>query len=115
MMRKLLCLVAALSSVATIAAAPPRPDLTDTFKFDRYLRRTKHPLTVKLIAAGAGGTNVPVTFGLACGEGDFAAGMLQPRIDGKAIPAQVDVLATWARDKSIRHALRSIELPLQAI
>ena len=51
----------------------------------------------------------PVTFSRIGAEGDFTKGMT-PLIDGKALPAQVDVLRR-APDGSIRHALVSFVLP----
>ena len=79
---------------------------------DRELRRTKHPLTVKLIEwERTGGESVPVTLSVGCGEGDYPAGRLRPVLGGRALPAQVDVLATWPSDGSIRHALVSLVAP----
>jgi len=76
---------------------------------DRKLRRTKYPLTVKLIECrGAGGEAVPVTLSVGCGEGDWPVGRLCPVLGGKPMPAQVDVLATWPADGSIKHALVSL-------
>lgn len=56
--------------------------------------------------------NVPVTFSRIGAEGDFVDG-ITPMIDGKKLPAQVDVLRR-APDGSIRHALVSFLLPEMA-
>jgi len=83
-----------------------------TAKHDASLRRDRYPLTVKLIEfEGKGGTDVPVTLSVACGEGDYPKGQLCPVLNGRPVPAQVDVLATWPRDGSIRHALVSLVVP----
>jgi len=78
---------------------------------DRELRRSKHPLTVKLICQGATGQSAPVTLSIACGEGDYRVGKLCPVLDGKELPAQVNVLATWPGDQSVKHALISLIVP----
>jgi len=54
-------------------------------------------------------TNAPVTFSRIGADGDFTRG-ITPRIHGKKLPAQVDVLRK-APDGSIRHALVSFVLP----
>ncbi len=54
-------------------------------------------------------TNVPVTFSRIGADGDFTAG-ITPTINGRKLPAQVDVLRR-ADDGSIRHALVSFVLP----
>ena len=54
-------------------------------------------------------TNVPVTFSQVGAAGDFTKGMC-PVINGREVPAQVDVLRR-AADGSIRHALVSLVLP----
>jgi hypothetical protein len=93
-------------------AAQPKPGKSDTFELDTYLRRNSHPLTVKLIAHEAAAvTNVPVTMGIGCGEGDYSTGSLCPVLNGKNLPAQVDVLATWPTDGSIKHALVTVVIP----
>ncbi|MHC4404760.1 MAG: hypothetical protein ACYTG0_34345 [Planctomycetota bacterium] len=53
--------------------------------------------------------NTPVTFSRIGVDGDFTLGVT-PRIDGRKLPAQVDVLRR-APDGSIRHALVSFVLP----
>lgn len=78
---------------------------------DRDLRRGKYPLTVKLIGQGGAGKSAPVTLSIVCGEGDYIAGKLCPLIEGKELPAQVNVLATWPGDRSIKHALVSLIVP----
>ena len=113
-MARILSLAAALllSSVMTASGAEPKPGKSDTFELDRYLRRNAHPLTVKLIARDAQATtNVPVTMGIGCGEGDYPAGKLCPVLDGEGLPAQVDVMATWPADGSIKQALVSVIVP----
>ena len=93
-------------------AAMPAAGKTDTLEQDRYLRRLKHPLQVKVVeTAGEGGENVPLTLSVACGEGDYPAGALCPMLAGEPVPAQVDVLATWPGDGSVKHALVSLVLP----
>ena len=52
---------------------------------------------------------VPVTLSRVGCPGDFTEG-ITPLVDGRALPAQVDVLARNA-DNSIRHALVSFVLP----
>ena len=54
-------------------------------------------------------TNTPVTLSRIGADGHFTGG-ITPRIDGRKLPAQVDVLRR-ARDGSIRHALVSLVLP----
>jgi hypothetical protein len=54
-------------------------------------------------------TNVPVTLSRIGADGHFTRG-ITPRIDGRKLPAQVDVLRR-AGDGSIRHALVSFVLP----
>jgi len=54
-------------------------------------------------------TNVPVTFSRIGVDGDFTKGVT-PAINGRKLPAQVDVLR-HAGDRSIRHALVSFVLP----
>ncbi|MHC4717677.1 MAG: hypothetical protein ACYS5V_11955, partial [Planctomycetota bacterium] len=54
-------------------------------------------------------TNVPVTFSRIGADGHFTRG-IAPAINGRKLPAQVDVLRR-APDKSIRHALVSLVLP----
>jgi hypothetical protein len=54
-------------------------------------------------------TNVPVTFSRIGADGHFTKG-ITPMIDGRKLPAQVDVLRL-AGDGSIRHALVSFVLP----
>ncbi len=85
-------LIASLVCLLIIAAAPalaeesPASGKADTFELDKFLRRKAHPLTVKLIEhAGAAGTNVPVTFGIGCGEGDYQVGKLCPVLAGKPL------------------------------
>jgi len=53
--------------------------------------------------------NVPVTFSRIGAAGDFTEG-ITPAIDGRKLPAQVNVLR-HAPDGSIRHALVSLVLP----
>ena len=97
-----------LSATAFGAEEMPKPGKADTFELDRWMRRNKYPLTVKFIEhEGKGGKNIPVTFGLACGEGDFKPGQLSPALHADPSPAQVDVLSTWP-DGSIKHALVSL-------
>lgn len=59
---------------------------------------------------GLGG--VPVTFSRVGADGDFSRG-ITPTIDGRKLPAQVDVLRR-APDGSIRHGLVSLVLPQSA-
>ena len=108
-MRRLSVPIALLSLAASaFAGGPPAPTATDSFARDAWMCRKAHPLTVKLIEYGkTGGQNVPVTMAIGCGENDYAVGRLCPAIDGKPIPAQVDVLATWP-DGSIKHAMVSL-------
>jgi len=54
-------------------------------------------------------SGVPVTFSRIGADGDFTRG-ITPRIGGRRVPAQVDVLRRGA-DGSIRHALVSMVLP----
>ena len=102
-----------LSSMMIAIGAELMPGNSDTFELDKHLRRNKHPLTVKLIARDATktATNVPVTMSIGCGEGDFPAGKLCPVLDDEDLPAQVNVLATWPADGSIRHALVTVIVP----
>ncbi|MGD8240624.1 MAG: hypothetical protein PVH68_18860, partial [Armatimonadota bacterium] len=94
------------------AGEPPEAGRTDTSALDTHLRRERFPLTVKLIEhSGTGGQSVPLTCGIGCGQGDFPSGTLSPVLNGEAVPAQVNVLATWPRDGSVRHALVSLLLP----
>ena len=111
--RRILCAFGlALVMAGPALSQPPAPGKADTNELDTYLRRNEFPLTVKLIAVGGqAGTNVPVTMGIACGEGDYPVGKLCPVLNGKPIPAQVDVRATWPKDGSIRHALLSLIVP----
>jgi len=55
------------------------------------------------------GSDVPVTFSRVGCVGDFTDG-ITPIVDGRALPAQVDVLAR-NDDGSVRHALVSFVLP----
>ncbi|MCG3179108.1 MAG: hypothetical protein BIFFINMI_01439 [Phycisphaerae bacterium] len=94
------------------AGAMPPPGRADTFAQDTWLRRNRFPLRIKVIATdGKGGQNVPVTLSVACGQGDYPAGELCPMLGGEALAAQVDVLAAWPADKSIKHALVTVVLP----
>ena len=112
MQRLVLAIVVTWIAASAWASGPPAPTATDSFAHDAWMRRNAHPLTVKLIACGkTGGTDVPVTMAIGCGENDYAVGGLCPVIDGKPIPAQVDVLATWPGDGSIKHAMVSMIVP----
>jgi len=92
--------------------AQPMPGKSDTSELDTYLRRNRHPLTVKLIARhSTAAANIPVTMGIGCGEGDYPTGKLCPVLNGTDLPAQVDVLATWPADGTIRHALVTVIVP----
>jgi hypothetical protein len=94
------------------AADVPKPEKDNSFALDTWMRRNKYPLSIKVFATdGKGGQNVPITLSVACGEGDYPAGKLCPVLAGKPVPAQVDVLATWPADKSIKHALVTVVLP----
>jgi hypothetical protein len=53
---------------------------------------------------------LPVTLSRVGARGDFRTGVT-PLVDGRALPAQVDVLARH-EDGSIRHALVSFRLPV---
>ena len=65
--------------------------------------------TYENLAADRSFENVPVTFSRIGAEGDFIDG-ITPMINGKKLPAQVNVLRR-APDGSIRHALVSFLLP----
>ncbi len=108
-------LILALGTGLTVAADPgamPPPGKLDTFAQDTWLRRNKYPLQIKLSEAeGKGGQNVPIILSVACGEGDYPAGKLCPVLAGQRLAAQVDVLATWPSDKSVKHALVSLVVP----
>ncbi len=99
--------------MGTNVPAQPAPGKSDTLALDTYLRRDVHPLTVKLIPHDLARAvhDAPVTFGVGCGEGDHPAGKLCPVLNGRELPAQVDVLATWPSDGSIRHALVTVMVP----
>jgi hypothetical protein len=68
--------------------------------------------TYENLAADRTLANAPVTFSRIGAAGDFVDG-ITPMIDGKKLPAQVNVLRT-APDGSIRHALVSFLLPKTA-
>ena len=90
----------------------PKPAKDNSFEYDAYMRHTKYPLSIVLIETeGKDAKNVPMTLSVACGESDYPAGQLTPVLDGKALPAQLNVLATWPKGGSIKHALVSFVLP----
>ncbi len=62
--------------------------------------------------ANRGLADAPVTFSRIGGEGDFTEG-ITPLIDGKKLPAQVNVLRK-NKDGSVRHALVSFQVPTLA-
>ena len=108
-------LILALGPGPTVAADPgavPPPGKLDTFAQDTWLRRNKYPLQIKLSETeGKGGENVPIILSVACGEGDYPAGKLCPVLASQPLAAQIDVLATWPSDKSVKHALVSLLVP----
>jgi hypothetical protein len=105
----------AAASTEKTAADVPKPEKDNSFAYDTYMRRNKYPLSIVVLETeGKGGQNVPVTLSVGCGEGDYPAGQLTPVLDGKALPAQLDVLATWPKDGSIKHALVNVMLPALA-
>ncbi len=116
------CVAAAAVAIRRAAAAAPvvgqadaemaKPGKADTFELDTYMRRHKFPLSIALIETEGGeARDVPMTLSVACGEGDYPAGQLTPVLDDRPLAAQVDVLATWPGDRSIKHALVSLVLP----
>jgi len=81
------CLAVLLAWLGGLAACPGQVIVSNTYEnldADRALE------------------GVPVTFSRVAARGDFTGGVT-PRIDGRKLPAQVDVLRK-APDGSIRHA-----------
>jgi hypothetical protein len=101
--------LSAVGLAAEAAEPMPPPGKADSFAQDTWLRRNKYPLRIEVSDLdGKERTNLPVTLSVACGKGDYAAGKLCPTLDDKPLAAQVNVLATWPKDGSIKHALVTV-------